>query len=365
MLKTNTIEAVHIDRLNQYYLKTSAGSSTKVDANQLKQITIPICYLRESQIIKMLIDALVHPSKQLSSNTKAARLLALAYCYNDGSHCDNTDLAYYGFLGNKSNRDNIQNEKDYEKIAKEISALEETLLTIRKLCSGVIKMAYSVLSFDKPYMIVELMENPLISMCVISWIRSCLTDNDFTSKALNINLLPFFFAMIIASIEHHPSQHPDCLDIIKIVFKLNGVFDSHDNNTGSSKLAANIYNIISAQNDAIECIVFLMGAGYVNESLIFLCQNVDTFDIKNIRHLLNKLLNSITTPFSKFFITKFCELLCNTSVVKALTSSYFTVDNAITMKRITEKLEEKDFPSSNAYNQLQNVIAQVATVHKI
>ena len=59
------------------------------------------------------------------------------------------------------------------------------------------------------------------------------------------------------------------------------------------------------------------------------------------------------------------NLLCNTSVVKALTSSYFTVDDAITMKNIIEKVEEKDFPNSNAYNQLQNVIAQVITVHKL
>ena len=85
-----------------------------------------------------------------------------------------------------------------------------------------------------------------------------------------------------------------------------------------------------------------MDSGYVNECLIFLCQNVDTFDIKNIRHLLHKLLNSITTPFSKYFLSILILwnnllLFCNTSVVKALTSSYFTVDDAITMNNIIEK----------------------------
>ena len=155
--------------------------------------------------------------------------------------------------------------------------------------------------------------------------------------------------MIISSIEHHPLQHPDCLDILKIVFKLNGVFDTYDNN-GSSKMAANIYNIVTAQNDAIECIVYLMGSGYVNESLSFLCHNIDTFDIKNIRHLLHQLLNNITAPFSVYFISKLCELLCYPSVVKALTSSYFSIDDAIIMKNIIDSIDEKDYPNSNTYN---------------
>lgn len=170
--------------------------------------------------------------------------------------------------------------------------------------------------------------------------------------------------MIIASTEHHPLQHSDCLDILKIVFKLNDVFDSYDSNS-SSKLAANIYNIVTAQNDAIECIIYLMGSGYVNETISFLCQNIDTFDIKNIRHLLNKLLNSITTPFSIYFVTKLCELLCYPSVTKALTSSYFANDDAIKLKKLIESLEENDFPNINCYNNLQAVMLQVITIHKI
>ena len=172
--------------------------------------------------------------------------------------------------------------------------------------------------------------------------------------------------MITSSIEHHPLQHPDCLDIIKIVFKLNGVFDSYDSSNGSSsKMAANIYNIITAQNDAIECLVYLMGSGYVNESLNFLCDSIDTFDIKNIRHLLHHLLNSITSPFSVYFISKLCELLCYPSVVKALISSYFSIDDAVIMKSIIDSIDEKDYPNSNTYNNLHSVMLQVSAVHNI
>jgi hypothetical protein len=62
--------------------------------------------------------------------------------------------------------------KDYESITKELATLEASLLKTRELCDGIIKMAYSVLSFDKPYKLVELMENPLISMCVIRYYYS-------------------------------------------------------------------------------------------------------------------------------------------------------------------------------------------------
>ena len=167
MLKSNSISTIHVDRLTSYYFK---GNSTIEDSSQLQQMTVPVCFLREPQVIHMLIDALIHPSKQLAtSSIKIARLLALAYCYDDGSHKDNTDLMYYGFLGSKAKAKSDSSTKDYDSIAKELIELEASLLKIRELCDGIIKMAYSVLSFDKPYKIVELMVNPLVSMCVIRY----------------------------------------------------------------------------------------------------------------------------------------------------------------------------------------------------
>ena len=167
MLKSNSISTIHVDRLTGYYFK---GNNTIVDSSQLQQMTVPVCFLREPQVMYMLIDALIHPSKQLAtSSIKIARLLALAYCYDDGSHKDNTDLMYYGFLGSKAKAKIDISTKDYDRIAKELIELEASLLKIRELCDGIIKMAYSVLSFDKPYKIVELMVNPLVSMCVIRY----------------------------------------------------------------------------------------------------------------------------------------------------------------------------------------------------
>jgi len=142
-------------------------------------------------------------------------------------------------------------------------------------------------------------------------------------------VLPIFFQLIIAAIEIHPLQRPDCFDILCRIlsFSLISPFDD-GSSSGRSRLSKEAYPMISAHKDAIECLVFLMGQGFAMLPLSFIISRISSFDAVMVRHTLHLLLNAIRPPLSKSFALKLVDLFGTEVVRNAVKSIYFKEEDS-------------------------------------
>ena len=64
--------------------------------------------------------------------------------------------------------------------------------------------------------LVGLMDRPVVSMCVLRWIRDLVEDSAFTATAGFVALSPALLQLVATAQELYPLQRPDCFDILKV-----------------------------------------------------------------------------------------------------------------------------------------------------
>jgi hypothetical protein len=76
--------------------------------------------------------------------------------------------------------------------------------------------AYGVLSYEKVEEMMQLMLEPLVSMCTLRWIHMCVLDSNLNSKEEFLILLPIFFQLITSSASYHSYQRLQCFAVLKV-----------------------------------------------------------------------------------------------------------------------------------------------------
>jgi len=326
MLKTNEMTSVHAQRLCMHYLRLTPrddASTVAVTADMLANLPAPLHLLRHPQILRQCVDTLVHPAHALPDAAsggaqRVAKLLALACVVDDGSSelsaVTNQRSPYStgsgsGVTGGIGSRLASASESELAAKAEQVRALEAELLLACGLCSDILRMAYGVTTFEKPQQLIELMNAPLVSMAVLRWLEYHVKDGPLRSNAAFLSILPFFFQMIVTAIQRHPLQRPDCFAILCAILALSDL-SSPDDDVASKHLATGTYTIISVHENALECIVFLIGTGYSIIPITFLLRQAAGLDAVLLKHLVKLLLTTIRPPFSKPFAAKFFGFLC-------------------------------------------------------
>ena len=95
------------------------------------------------------------------------------------------------------------------------------------------------------------------------------------------------------------------------------------------KSSADAYTIVSAQKDALECLVYLMGSGYVMPPMAFLTSYLSEVDAVHVRHLLHILITTVKPPFANVFAVKLVLLMSSDNARKAIMSSHFPRSDAV------------------------------------
>jgi len=287
MLKTNEMTAVHAQRLCMHYLRLAPrddASGVAVTADTLANLPAPLHLLRHPQMLKLCVKALIHPQCALSDAAtggaqRVAKLLALACVVDDGSSelptVTNQSLrsAGSGPLSGAS-------DADLSQLAAQVRALEADLLQARALCSDVERMAYGVTSFEKPAQLIELMTaSPLVSMMVLRWIEYHVKEGPLRSNSAFLSILPFFFQMIVTATQRHPLQRPDCFSALCATLALSSLAnpdeDMRDRHMATDR---GTYTLISVHENALECIVFLIGTGYTIIPISYLARQAPGLD---------------------------------------------------------------------------------------
>ena len=302
LLRTNEMSAGHAQRLCQQYLSLSSKEdvdSANVTAEHLRSLPAPLHLLRHPQVLKLSVDALIHPLRSMGSPARVATLLALACVHDDGS----SDLVGMVTQARRQGGPAPMDAATLEARAQEVATLRADLLTACTLCGDIIRMAYGNADYDKALQLVELVRQPCVSMAVIRWMDYHVTSGPLVSSAALLTVLPIFFQLLVAAIERHPLQRPDSFAVLRAVLSISSLASSNDDSS-SKHFAWGVrenYTIMNVHEDCLECITVLMGSGFCVIPMQFLLSKVEVFDIALLRRTLRLLLSSARPPFSKAF----------------------------------------------------------------
>lgn len=323
LLTSNSVTSVHLQRLCMYYLDISSNDVLLLQADELylssmlhgahtTQSSIYISLLHEPQLLSVLLDYYINPSKLQQPATNAAQ----ANIYY-------TNLAIVLSIASASGSDDV-------------SVIYNALQVIRRTCPDIVKMAYGAISYDSTYKLIELMHMPIVSMCLLRWVHSLISSATFMSKKQNLSLLPLLLHLVAVASQHHPLQHEDCFNVLSTTLLLSAssllageVLDTSTiaNEEESRKRTEYTTELFSIKNDAMDCMVYLIGQGYVSKPIDFLTAHVSSLDSTTIRHMVHLLVHSVQCPYSLEYTVRLMKLLCRSDTVKALCSVHFSSAN--------------------------------------
>lgn len=279
-------------------------------------------YLRHPQLLEILTDALMHPTKAIPNNhPHPAVLLGLAAWY-PRNNTMNTDLSL--------------EISSIEALAKDLSAIISALIRVKSLCYEVSKLGYGVQASvsEQPEAIISLMDKPVVSICVLRWVLACVRDRDFISRPSYVPMLPTLLQFIVVACDRYPLQHPDCFRILKVILQQSPEAVER----GDSGL------VVSARKDALDTFLHLMGRGFVLPALDFLKSMVTSLDATLVRHVVVGILRASGPPYSPEYIAQVSGLLTCKSVREAV-SRHFADGSNLLLRFISHVLS-----NSNKYS---------------
>lgn len=246
------------------------------------------------QLFSYLLDSISHPQKKLvaaGSIKRSAALIVAILLQDDNRH--------------------LNSAFDISTRVDSFNAVLTNLMSACSLYGEILSMEFAgVILLDRCDSLVRLIgKHRAISMCVIRWLNFSLLDNSFVSSPSYATLCPVLLQIVVTAIELYPLQHPDCFAILCLMHK--------NSDSGRS------VETVSIKRDIIDCLVYLLGKGYISEPLNFLSTEVLIADAAVVRHIVLILLESFSPPFDLVFAEKVARLVINAANRKSLSSKYF------------------------------------------
>ena len=228
------------------------------------------------------------------------------------------------------------------------------LLQTRDICNEMVEATVGLANYDRPQELLALMGvHPVISMSALRWTTFVLADTDFTQKTAFLSILPVILQIGVEAGQRYPRQQSDCFEVFKTVLILSPTGDKEEDKIQMSHLksSADSYTIVTAQKDALQCLVYLMGSGYVIPPMAFLTSYLSELDAVHVRHLLHILITTVKPPFANIFAVKLVQLMSAESARKAIMSSHFPRSDAVALCALCKQLVEcfKTWQQTAAY----------------
>jgi hypothetical protein len=153
------------------------------------------------------------------------------------------------------------------------------------------------------------MAAPAVSMCVLRWMDYHVKDGPLTGNGAFLTILPIFLQLLVTAMERQPLQRPDCFATLRAVLALRSLSSGEDEVGKHLATDSGAYTIINVHENALECLVHLVGLGYCIAPLEYLAKHAAGLDAVLLKHTLKMLLASITGPFSAPFARLFFAFL--------------------------------------------------------
>lgn len=135
LLKKDTASVVNLQRLYAHYMKIDICADfdklSPISESNIRNLSAPLSYLREPQVLRLFVDALLHPTKQLRNDLIAAKLLALSCNFNEALL--------------------LKNDCNVKEICSEIESISQYLITAREICNEIPKMVLKNLKYIHIY----------------------------------------------------------------------------------------------------------------------------------------------------------------------------------------------------------------------
>ena len=218
-----------------------------------------------------------------------------------------------------------------------LDALQQT----RDICRELVEATVGLACYDRPKALLSLMNvHPIISMCALRWTNYVLADTVVTHKTAFLSILPVILQIAVEAGQRYPRQQSDCFEVFKTVLTLSLTGDEEEDKIQLSHLksSTDAYTIVSAQKDALECIVYLMGSGYVIPPITFLTSYLSELDAVHVRHLLHILITTVKPPFANLFAVKLVQLMSVDNARRAIMSSHFPRSDAVSLCALCKQL---------------------------
>jgi hypothetical protein len=175
-----------------------------------------------------------------------------------------------------------------------MNALKEVRAVCRKVSVGMVIM---------PEAMERIMANihiPIVSMCILHWIRSCLCDSEKVASSWSQRFLASQLAMVREIAATHPLQLRLCLQLLQEVFTVEYTIDP--------------ITASNAKKKVMECAAYLMECGHVLPVLHMVEFIAPGQDQSITRHFLITVLDMVAPPFSQAFLEPMVRLLSNARI---------------------------------------------------
>lgn len=299
VVKSNSINAMQCQKLTAYYS----------DSNNLQYTAL----LQDEIVLNALVDAFIHPGKAFTNaaaSGQVGKLIALA-CSDSAALSDPQVLA--GF--------------------------EAELIAAKQYCTDII--ADINLSFDDPKIsgLAGLIgKHRVISVMVLRWISYYIHDPSFLSMTTKF-YYPIFYHFLIISIDEHPLHHPEIFPILKKVI----LISSADSAVGCMDVEVDKFTketmaneVVLIQKDAIDCLVYLFGRGYVNVILDFLLETVRHLKTTLLLYLVNMVVAAVAAPLAREFAERYLKFLADSNVLAVISNKDFNEQNLVRINSVLE-----------------------------
>lgn len=204
-------------------------------------------------------------------------------------------------------------------------------------------------------------ESSLLSRVFLSWLEMKVHENLFVIRAKQLAVYPVILQMIVVGINTYASQRHQCFRIIVTAFRVISQASTSEDvgkvgtlDRDSIREKDMSESTLNVRQDLIDISIHLIGKGFINEPLLFFCDNIDAMDKALIRHIVISLLSvvDINGKFSAEFIGAFCRVLLLPKTRECMQSNLFSRAGANTLVSFRDKV----FGSPSSSQRIDNII---------
>jgi hypothetical protein len=99
--------------------------------------------------------------------------------------------------------------------------------------------------------------------------------------------------------------------------------------------------LLSGQKDAIDCLIYLIGLGYISRPLLFLEKHLHKLDAVLKRHSVRALVQSFQPPMSIEFALRLFRILTSAGAKEAMMSVHFSRTDVLDARKLFESVQSQ------------------------
>lgn len=246
----------------------------------------PVAFLRISNLLQLLVDAIFQPGTNISSDHKPKYLFLLAYAVSIYETWD----------------EDIRDSVHTEEMKQTLKAVE----CVHRVCSKDVGSSSLQLTADFN-LLYQCIRYPVIAMGVMKWIECCFSPKNYHKVITDSS--PYQVVLLDEINSGHPLLHVHVFNLLKKLFERN-----------YPQLDTLIE--IEFKKTLIDRMIHMLSRGYILPivSYIKACMDNQLFDVSLLRHFVVEVLEMISPPYSSDFISLMLPIVKNKEITGTLCS---------------------------------------------